>query len=187
MSDHPAEVPHDETRRHFEVGDRVREIQTGQTGTVAWDGAIEVGVLPDGHSLTQEYLIEELEHYDGPSFIPPSDEGDDEFEVVPALPVRPGLPGVGDALLSLAGILGAQLPDNPVVHAKLAELKTAVESAMPASTIEDGHGNGWKLCGPGCDLEVVRPGKVQCSGRVCGEATDPGPDPRNPDEIEERS
>lgn len=156
----PDEVPHDETRRPFEVADRVRVIQTHETGSVIMiDGALVVTLL-DGRPISDGFLPEELEHYDGPPVTPEP----------PAQPIRPGLPGVGDALLSLAGILGAQLPDNPVVQAKLAELKAAVESAMPASTIEDGHGNGWKLCGPGCDLEVVRPGKVQCSGRVCGEA-----------------
>jgi hypothetical protein len=30
-------------------------------------------------------------------------------------------------------------------------------------SIEDGFGNVWELCGrPDCELEVVRPGKVQC-------------------------
>ena len=29
--------------------------------------------------------------------------------------------------------------------------------------VEDDHGNGWFKCGPECDMEVVRPGKVQCS------------------------
>ena len=146
----------------FEVADRVRVIATGETGsvTVVSEDGSSVGVLLDGSPFSDGFDAEQLEHYDGPPVTPEP----------PAKPPRDGLPGVGDALLSLAGILGAQLPDNPVVHAKLAELRTAVEAAMPVSTIEDGHGNGWKLCGPGCDLEVVRPGKVQCSGRVCGEA-----------------
>lgn len=34
--------------------------------------------------------------------------------------------------------------------------------------IEDGHGNAWVRCSPSCDMEVVRPGKVQCS---CDEET----------------
>jgi hypothetical protein len=29
--------------------------------------------------------------------------------------------------------------------------------------VSDGHGNEWVRCGPYCDMEVVRPGKVQCS------------------------
>lgn len=29
--------------------------------------------------------------------------------------------------------------------------------------ITDGFGNEWLKCGPDCDMEVVRPGKVQCS------------------------
>jgi hypothetical protein len=29
--------------------------------------------------------------------------------------------------------------------------------------VRDGHGNEWLKCGPDCDMEVVRPGKVQCS------------------------
>lgn len=154
----------------FEVADRVRVVAAGWTGSVVGvelnddlPPVATVHVLLDGQGISGAFHVDELERYEGPAVEP-------EPPAVPAQPIRPGLPGVGDALLSLAGILGAQLPDNPVVHAKLAELKVAVESAMPASTIEDGHGNGWKLCGPGCDLEVVRPGKVQCSGRVCGEA-----------------
>lgn len=31
------------------------------------------------------------------------------------------------------------------------------------SMVGDGFGSQWAKCGPGCDLEVVRPGKVQCS------------------------
>jgi hypothetical protein len=31
--------------------------------------------------------------------------------------------------------------------------------------IEDGFGSRWPLCGPYCDLHVVRPGKVQCDQR----------------------
>jgi hypothetical protein len=29
--------------------------------------------------------------------------------------------------------------------------------------VSDGHGNEWAKCGPDCDMEVVRPGKVQCT------------------------
>lgn len=33
----------------------------------------------------------------------------------------------------------------------------------PNGSIDDGHGNVWPLCKrPGCVLEIVRPGKVQC-------------------------
>lgn len=31
--------------------------------------------------------------------------------------------------------------------------------------VSDGFGNEWALCSRECDLEVVRPGKVQCSGK----------------------
>jgi hypothetical protein len=31
--------------------------------------------------------------------------------------------------------------------------------------VRDGHGNEWAKCGPDCDMEVVRVGKVQCSCR----------------------
>lgn len=30
--------------------------------------------------------------------------------------------------------------------------------------LDDGFGNLWVTCGPMCQLEIVRPGKVQCSG-----------------------
>lgn len=34
---------------------------------------------------------------------------------------------------------------------------------FPNGSIDDGHGNVWPLCKrPGCALEIVRPGKVQC-------------------------
>lgn len=33
-----------------------------------------------------------------------------------------------------------------------------------SDTLDDGHGNRWDKCGPGCTLHVVRPGKVQCEG-----------------------
>jgi hypothetical protein len=29
--------------------------------------------------------------------------------------------------------------------------------------VSDGHGNEWAKCGSDCDMELVRPGKVQCS------------------------
>lgn len=29
--------------------------------------------------------------------------------------------------------------------------------------VEDGFGGSWVKCGPGCDMHVVRPGKVQCN------------------------
>jgi hypothetical protein len=34
---------------------------------------------------------------------------------------------------------------------------------MKQDCIADGFGNEWLKCGPDCDMEVVRPGKVQCS------------------------
>jgi len=37
-----------------------------------------------------------------------------------------------------------------------------VADRTPAQ-IDDGHGNRWQRCGSGCDLHVVRPGKVQCN------------------------
>lgn len=41
---------------------------------------------------------------------------------------------------------------------------TVAALATPdAEEIEDGFGGHWTTCGPGCDLQVVRPGKVQCN------------------------
>ena len=41
-----------------------------------------------------------------------------------------------------------------------------LDNRMPPNldhgTISDGEGSEWPLCMPGCGLEVVRPGKVQC-------------------------
>lgn len=138
----------------FQVADRVRVIATGETGSVAWVDVTTVGLLLDGKSLSEGYQYNEIELYDGPPATPPPQPQ----------PVREGLPGVGDALLGLATVLGAQLPDNPIIQGKLAELRAAVESAMPAETIYDDQGNGWKRCGPGCDLAVVEPGKTVCTG-----------------------
>lgn len=144
----------------FQVADRVRVIATGQTGSVVGfgDGVdFEEGavvVLLDGDPLTSAYFAAELERYDGP---PP-------VVVPPARPIRDGLPGVGDALLNVAAVLGAQLPANLEVQAKLGELKAAVEAAMPAEEVTDEQGNGWKKCGPLCDLAVVEPGRTECSG-----------------------
>lgn len=137
----------------FQVADRVRVVATSQTGSVAEVGEL-VAVLLDGSPFVDGYAPEELELDASP--LP---------ETPPVVQLaREGLPGVGDALLGLAGAIGELMPDNPVVQAKYAELKAAVESAMPAGEVRDEQGNGWARCGPGCDLAVVRPGKVQCSG-----------------------
>jgi hypothetical protein len=37
------------------------------------------------------------------------------------------------------------------------------DKPMKQEYITDGFGNEWAKCGPDCDMEVVRPGKVQCS------------------------
>lgn len=43
--------------------------------------------------------------------------------------------------------------------------------ATEVNTIQDGFGNQWAKCGHlKCDLQIVRPGKVQCSG-FCEGAT----------------
>ena len=33
--------------------------------------------------------------------------------------------------------------------------------------VSDGYGNQWARCSAACDLKVVRPGKVQCTGIAC--------------------
>lgn len=38
-----------------------------------------------------------------------------------------------------------------------------------ADVLDDGYGNLWALCGNNCDMEIVRPGKVQCSGQACAD------------------
>jgi hypothetical protein len=48
-----------------------------------------------------------------------------------------------------------------------------VFTGIPKERIEDGFGSVWFKCKYGmCDLEVVRPGKVQCSGFCEGEVDD---------------
>lgn len=142
----------------FEVADRVRVIATGETGSVAavygpeTERAGTVDVLPDGASLTAEYAIEELEAHDGP----PVERVVD--------PVRQALVKVGDEIRKA-------MPEAAGVAAAFDDLQAAITTAAPElMEIDDGFGNGWTRCGPGCDLEVVRPGKVQCSGARCGEA-----------------
>lgn len=34
--------------------------------------------------------------------------------------------------------------------------------AAECGQIDDGFGGVWQLCKPGCQLQIVRPGKVQC-------------------------
>lgn len=55
---------------------------------------------------------------------------------------------------------------------KVLEDQEAKRAAIDAETfrrervgevVEDGMGSTWHRCGPGCDLDVVRPGKVQCN------------------------
>lgn len=33
--------------------------------------------------------------------------------------------------------------------------------------LDDGFGNQWEKCGEDCELEIVRPGKVQCERNTC--------------------
>ena len=33
--------------------------------------------------------------------------------------------------------------------------------------LDDGFGNQWEKCGKDCELEIVRPGKVQCEKENC--------------------
>jgi len=47
--------------------------------------------------------------------------------------------------------------------------------------LEDGHGSVWYKCDyPKCDLEIVRPGKVQCS-QYCDDAQNNKPEAIEPD------
>lgn len=57
-------------------------------------------------------------------------------------------PSVADLKARVTGVTGIRFdrPDLPLV--------------------EDGHGNLWYPCRPGCDLHVVRPGRAACS---CGD------------------
>ena len=152
----------------FEVADRVRVIATGETGSVA-EASVHgsavpfVDVLLDGQALTDRFTPEGLERHDGP----------------PAKPGRPGRPLVPglerfdtglmvEAMRDLGAALLAALPQAEGLAAAVGNFEAAVAEAVPEPTaIDDGHGNGWKLCGPGCDLAVVEPGKAQCSGARC--------------------
>ena len=53
-------------------------------------------------------------------------------------------------------------------------------SDSTTAEIEDGFGGYWTTCGPGCDLQVVRPGKVQCNrtSSTCPDAPAPEPTDR---------
>ena len=40
-----------------------------------------------------------------------------------------------------------------------------IAALAPAHEVSDGHGSTWRKCShSSCDLQVVRPGRVQCSG-----------------------
>ncbi|AIY16150.1 hypothetical protein GUY44_12010 [Pimelobacter simplex] len=56
----------------------------------------------------------------------------------------------------------------------------AVATGSTTAEIEDGFGGCWPTCGPGCDLQVVRPGKVQCNhtSSTCPDALAPEPSDR---------
>lgn len=50
---------------------------------------------------------------------------------------------------------------------KALPMRYTSDDCKPASggdTLDDGHGNQWRKCGPNCTLDVVRPGEVQCEG-----------------------
>lgn len=65
-------------------------------------------------------------------------------------------------------------------YAMWQELRTALADARRtapatasegATEIEDGFGGYWTTCGPDCDLQVMRPGKVQCNRACATEVT----------------
>ena len=54
----------------------------------------------------------------------------------------------------------------------LGEVKSAI-TVPPAQEVTDGWGGTWRKCShSSCDLQVVRPGKVQCSGYCAGAQDD---------------
>lgn len=147
--------------RPFEVADRVRVKATGETGSVAGVTAnaatTTYDVLLDREPpLTLAFTADELERYTGPP--------------VPLAP--PGADPVHRALLRLNAALMRAVPEPlPELTQAFNALRDTIVAATPEEMdIDDGVGNGWRRCAPGCDLHVVRPGKVQCSGVRCGEA-----------------
>lgn len=45
----------------------------------------------------------------------------------------------------------------------MTEWRTDDNELRDLTIIEDGFGGSWVTHGPGCDMHVVRPGKVQCN------------------------
>lgn len=55
-----------------------------------------------------------------------------------------------------------------ITQAENQRLRQELPSAS-CGEIDDGHGNVWALCKPNCQMQIVRPGKVQCE---CDSADD---------------
>lgn len=63
------------------------------------------------------------------------------------------------------------------------------DSSDRVDWLSDGFGNSWARCSTDCDLEIVRPGKVQCSGVLCNELAGYWPEedwPEHDDFYEQR-
>lgn len=58
--------------------------------------------------------------------------------------------------------------------------RDAFRANRDADTIQDGFGSTWVKCSPTCDMQVVRPGKVQCS---CDEVCSARYDIDEPDDL----
>lgn len=58
----------------------------------------------------------------------------------------------------------AAIDDATFRRERIADVVETVRTTDPdPDVIEDGHGSSWRRCGAGCDLDVVRPGQVQCN------------------------
>jgi hypothetical protein len=73
------------------------------------------------------------------------------------VPVTPGqrvLPGAD---------LGREVPLPPQPPLEDESTLCGCAHCRQPGHVEDGRGNVWQKCSPTCDMQIVRPGKVQCS------------------------
>lgn len=67
---------------------------------------------------------------------------------------------LSEILLNAADLVD---PGNVSMSAGPAEDWAEEDAQTRYGTVADGFGSEWIRCGPNCDLQVVRPGKVQCN------------------------
>jgi len=110
--------------------------------------------------------------------------------------LRAGVEALADEWETTADRLSPGMVSAGVRYNHAQRLRTLLASSTPATAsegatteIEDGFGGYWTTCGTGCDLQVVRPGKVQRNrrSRFCPDLTATGVTSSDGDRVTESS